>query len=208
MHGAAGRRIVDPIPSVQEKARALASWLHSHGCSLPESAIKGAVVMTHPWLRIEGRPQDSDHLIAVSRLQDMAVKYCAYPPQSWWAKAPPPKLDLKTLTASLRLLRRFDQVILHGGLCLKGELELSHIQIVGGGPLKRARIREARIEMWRYLFPGIFFRPRLKVTDWDGHVMTYRLDPSSKLILTARDGRSKEEILLINAQELSLGWRE
>jgi hypothetical protein len=198
----------DPVKLNQEKLEALKQWLLKRRVVLPPQTLHSLVVFTHPDVLVSHEIKDLDAVVGLSSLLDLALAKCAHPKRFFWQKKPTAVFDFSALNHSLQDLPTWDRLRFYGGRICHGDLEYIVLPDVQPSALQRKYLRRVEVLLSRRLFPGLFLRAQLRVTDWAGKRTTYPLAPDAKLVFCHAGQNVKEEVSWLHVESLDLGWKD
>jgi hypothetical protein len=206
--GQSKKILQDPVKLNQEKSATLRQWLAQRGLAVPNTAMHSVVVLTHPQAALCPKLKRDTSILTLATLPDIARALCALPKSRFWQKRAERPFDFRAVAEALAALPTWDQIQLHGGKKYFGDMESIVLRNVPLEATRRANILSAKVVMVRKVFPGILFKPKLRVKDWAGKKKTYPLDLEAKVIFRLAGQGVIEEIPWVHVETLQLGWKD
>jgi len=200
--------LVDPVPLNAEKVASLRHWLKRRNMDVPAAAMHSLVLLTNAQVNLDKSLKACDEVVELNNLLATALLKCGQAKRYFWQKKPVRDFHFQKLIAALDELPTWDRIELHGGRVVFGDLEYMSVPNVKASALQRKYIRKARAVIWRKILPGLFFKAKLRVTDWSGTRTVYPLHPEAKLVFRPAGQNEKEEIAWLHVESLQLGWKD
>jgi hypothetical protein len=206
--GSEQKTLVDPVPLNAEKVESLRHWLLRRNIAVPPKAMHSIVLMTNSQVRLGKELKSCDEVVELVDLMATALLKCGQARRRFWQKKPAQAYGFHELIDALGELPTWDRLQLHGGQVILGDLEYMAVPDVQASALQRKYIRHARAVIFRRLFPGLFLKARLRITDWSGKRKVFPLHPEAKLVFRPAGQNGKEEISWLHVESLRLGWKD
>jgi hypothetical protein len=206
--GAEKKTLTDPVPLNAEKVVSLHRWLKARKITLPPQCLHSVVLLTNPQANLSSELKDCMELVDATAFPELALARCGQARRRFWQKRPAALFDFAALVSELEQLPTWDRLVLHGGQVVPGDLEYMAVPEVKPSALQRKYLRHARVRMCRRVFPGIFLKPRLQVTDWSGQRQVYPLHPEAKLVFRPAGQNERTEVAWLHVESLQLGWKD
>jgi hypothetical protein len=200
--------LVDPVPLNAEKVASLRQWLKRRNLDVPAAAMHSLVLLTNAQVNLDKGLKACDAVVELNNLMAAALLKCGQVRRYFWQKKPARVFHFHDLVSALDELPTWDRIELHGGRVVFGDLEYMSVPDVKPSALQRKYIRKARAVIWRKIFPGLFLKAKLCVTDWAGKRTVYPLHPEAKLVFRPAGQNEKEEIAWLHVESLQLGWKD
>lgn len=200
--------LVDPVPLNAEKVASLRHWLKLKNMDIPAAAIHSLVLLTNVQANLDKSLKTCDEVVELKNLMAAALSKCGQTKRFFWQQKPARVFHFETLISVLDELPTWDRIELHGGRVVFGDLEYISVPDVKASALQRKYIRKVRVLIWRKMLPGLFFKAKLRVTDWSGKRTVYPLHPEAKLVFRPAGQNEKEEIAWMHVETLQLGWKD
>ncbi len=200
--------LVDPVPLNADKVDALRQWLGRRKIKVPTKSMHSMVLLTNDQVTLGSDLKACDEVVELNNLMATALLKCGQVKRWLWQKKPDRDFDFKALMAALDELPTWDRLELHGGQVILGDLEYMAVPEVKASALQRKYIRQARALIYRRIFPGLFFKARLHITDWTGKRKVYPLHPEARLVFRPAGQNVKEEYSWLHVESLQLGWKD
>ncbi|WP_176736606.1 nuclease-related domain-containing protein [Oligoflexus tunisiensis] len=202
------KTLTDPVPLNAEKVASLQRWLIARKIVLPPQSIHSVVLLTNPQVNVSPELKECVELVDTAAFEAFALARCGQARRGFWQKKPEAPFDFAALVRELEQLPTWDRLVLHGGQVVPGDLEYMAVPEVKASALQRKYLCHARVRICRRVFPGIFLKARLQVTDWSGQRRVYPLHPEAKLVFRPAGQNERTEVAWLHVESLQLGWKD